>query len=275
MASPDFFVGVVTHRESRFPEAHSDDGAAKRLQFAWERTGSSAEVRVEDRDLWTESDQQLPTVSERSLRLEELAEDRRWREFLGVADLSWRLVHTLRRLRAVTFLSGGSTFDSANRLLNIELAHLALWEQGLSSGAQVIVVLEDDALLSDPQDAADGLTGLAEASWSYVNVSHSFGQEELGVKRLLVRSDVTWSGSVPRLVLRGSRPLTNTVCAVAYQRAFLERLVRQWKLLPLFPLLPIDWKLNRVLRTLVEAGEMDPHSSLWVEPGPFIQRSLH
>jgi len=77
------------------------------------------------------------------------------------------------------------------------------------------------------------------------------------------------------VVLRSTRPITNTVCALVYRRDFLSLLLSSWAALPMEPILPIDWKMNKVLRSMVESGQLEESSALWVEPGPFIQRSLH
>lgn len=232
------------------------------------------ELAVEDRNLWRASEDTRGSSEGPSYR-DELIEEWRWRGFLGTRNPLWMVRQGLRFGRS--FLrprSAGGTEDRL-RLLNIEMAHLNLWRRGLDSGASVIIVIEDDADVQDSDDVAAGLEGLLNASWSYVNLSLSFGADDLGVTRLLEACEATWIGSVNRQVLRAKRPVTNTVCALAYRREFLADLLAHWEAMPMEPLLPIDWKMNRALREMVESGVLEADSSLWVEPGPLVQRSLH
>ena len=234
----------------------------------------AVERAVEDRNLWIDGEETRGGSEGPSYR-DELVEEWRWRGFLGTRSPLWTVRQGLRFGRS--FLrprSAGGTGDRL-RLLNIEMAHLSLWRRGLDSGASVIVVMEDDADVQDSDDVAAGLEGLLNASWSYVNLSLSFGADDLGVSDVLEACGVTWAGAVHRQVLRAGRPVTNTVCALAYRREFLTNLLAHWEAMPMEPLLPIDWKMNRALREMVESGVLEADSSLWVEPGPLVQRSLH
>lgn len=274
MGVPDLFIALVTHSQSTFPDARSAGGAAARIAQAFESRGLAVELVVEDRNLWTFAEGTASPGLRSSYR-EELLEEWRWRGFLGNRSWAWMARQGLRL--GASFLRSGRGDEAGNRrrLLNIEMAHRSLWVQGLQSGAEMILVIEDDADLEDAEDFADGATGLLNASWSYVNLSLSFDINELGVSELLEVSEASWAGSVNRSVFRALRPVTNTVCALAYRREFLATLVSHWEAMPMEPVLPIDWKMNRALREMVESGDLAPDSSLWVEPGPLVQRSLH
>lgn len=274
MAAPDLFIGVVTHAASRFPEARGPSGAGARLAGAWTDSGRSAAVVVEDRDLWNHSGLSLDPRDGFAYR-EELFEEWRWRGFLGKRRPWWIVRQGMRILRTYMGTSSQEELSASRRLLNIEFAHRSLWEQGIASGAELILILEDDAELGDASEAAHGIAELSEVTWDFVNLSSSFSADQLGVAGLLEPSGIEWDGSNAREVLRSDKPVTNTVCALMFRRGFLSSLLIEWVDLPPEPLLPIDWKMNRVLRLMVESGKLETSSSLWVEPGPFIQRSLH
>lgn len=268
------FIGVVTYSATSFPEAQSFKGAGARLVQACKEQGLEATLSIEDRNLWTELGGKL-TMPVRSSYREELAEEWRWRGFLGTRSTWWAARHATRWVRTIRGQQADQEQAIQQRLLNIEWAHRSLWEQALDSGSEISLILEDDATVENATDVAEGLVNLATSPWSYVNLSLSFGPDQLGIARLLQPSGLSWGGTVSREVLRSSRPVTNTVCAIGYRREFLTRFVNHWISMPVEPVLPIDWKMNRALRELVNSGILRPGSSLWVEPGPLVQGSLH
>jgi hypothetical protein len=164
------------------------------------------------------------------------------------------------------------------RLLNIEASHVDLLQRGLSHGADWILVLEDDAATADLEDCADGLAALmatAGAQPAYLNVSRSFTPEELGIAHLLQPESVhAWAGVVPRTIMSASKPVTNTVCAIAYRAEFAARLLERWETMPVVPVVPIDWKLNEVLMSMHHDGELGPSDCWLVEPAPIDQMSM-
>ena len=163
------------------------------------------------------------------------------------------------------------------RLLNIEMAHVALWAQGLSSGAPWILILEDDASAHDLADLTDGLIDLLQTApddVQFVNVSESFKVSKLGIDHLLGEAHAGWAGSVTRRVVSASRPVTNTVCAIAYRASFVADLLREFSSMPMRPVVPIDWKLNKALMSMHASGELGADSCWWVVPGPINQLSM-
>jgi GR25 family glycosyltransferase involved in LPS biosynthesis len=184
----------------------------------------------------------------------------------------------------VRYLTRNSKHWSATnvtRLLNIELSHRNLWQAGLDSGADWILILEDDAYCADASDLAEGLTALvsetgAEKRVTFVNLSASFTPKELGVSHLLkVSADLHWKGSDLRAVFTCARPVTNTVCALLYSRDYLQSLVSVWDSLPMSPVLPIDWKMNKAIMHMQVEPINDMGEALWIEPAPILQRSMH
>lgn len=161
--------------------------------------------------------------------------------------------------------------------MNIELSHLDLWQQALRSGATYCLVLEDDAYCAEISDLASGLRGWVDNAFkpTFVNLSASFEVDTLEASSLLTRdASVSWSGSVNREMFRAVKPITNTVCSVLYHRDFLQAFVAAWERAPSEPVVPIDWKMNMVLRDLHAAGIFAKTHAWWVEPAPIEQRSM-
>ena len=270
MPAPRFLIGVVTHEGSRFPEAIGDAGAAASLASALRALDCDVSIRVMAEDLW--AGEATPAMVQASLNAQ-LALEAAWGRFLGRSrTASWWLEQGLRTLGRVRRRLSPPSPSMVRRLLNIELAHMTLLRVGLDSGADVMVVLEDDAVLEDPVDAAAGLLGLLSLDWGYVSISASFGSGHLRVGGLLSPAG-TWAGTRTRQVLRSSLPVTDTVCAMAYRGDFLATLVPALDQVPQQPVLPIDWKLNAALMAMARRADLS-QACLLVEPGPFRQGSM-
>lgn len=273
MDAPTLFVGVVSHQASRFSVSQGDEGLAALLALAL----PGVEVAVNTADLLDESAVPVtPCLVQASLTAE-LHADAAWARFLGrPLGPRWWARQGLRWIRRGVRAVRPPSLATVRRLLNIELSHLDLMRRGLASEAPWVLILEDDAMSADVADLAAGLSGLisSERSPSFVNLSRSFTTAQLGIDHLLSPSGVVWSGSVPRSVLAASRPVTNTVCAIAYERAFLARLVSAWDALPMTPVLPIDWKLNLTLMRMFESGSLGSATCWLVEPAPITQMSM-
>ncbi len=167
--------------------------------------------------------------------------------------------------------------STVERLLNIELAHQDLLHQGGASKAPWILIIEDDALSTNIEDLADGIAKLLEQAKprvQFINLSESFEVAELGIDHLLRDSRYSWHGSVERQVLSAERPVTNTVCAIAYRSSFAEHLLSAYASMPLRPVVPIDWKLNQALMSMYASGSLTADSCWWVVPGPIDQLSM-
>jgi len=163
------------------------------------------------------------------------------------------------------------------RLANIELAHLSLMASALESEAEWILLLEDDATCSDVPELAAQLSQYLP-SWttsqdpSFVNVSESFTLEELGLGRPPTPIASWGSGAT---IYSSDIPFTNTVCAVLYRREFLINLKRVLDSIPLYPIVPIDWKVNAALMRMVETNPLAMHRCFIIEPAPITQASMH
>ena len=287
----DLFIGVVSHATSRFASNCGPDGFAHRLSVRLALEGMDCSIVVNTRD--DHDPVAIPvtaTVVDDSLdatfRLE-----KQWADYLaaggGRRSGPWvgivtrlRSARAHRRARRPVDGAAGVTRGTrmVERLINIELSHLHLLRTGVRSQAPWILILEDDAGCLDIEDCAAGVHALLTdpVGPAYVNLSRSFSPSALGIDGLLTESGtLRWQGHESRRVLAASRPVTNTVCAIAYRREFAVRLVAELEAMPMTPVVPIDWKLNAALMSMFEAGWVGCGDCWLVEPAPIIQMSMH
>ena len=250
------------------------EGLGQRLQ----RALGDASFVINARNL---ADEQGILLSRRTVQASLSAEmhaDRQWGRFLGTdTGLHWWLNHALRWIKRIARRFGPPSISTVRRLLNIELSHMDLLRQGLDSGAPWLLILEDDAGCQDVQELVEGLRQLFHSApgEGLVNLSESFSFDELGLTRLLTADDrMRWSETRGRAVLRCELPATNTVCAILYSRGAAQQILAELELLPLEPVLPIDWKLNVALMRLHESTGGRAISSWFVDPAPIQQRSM-
>jgi hypothetical protein len=241
----------------------------------------SVELEIEVRNLFSETSETLaPSVVQESLS-EQMRLEEAWARYTN----SGRRLSAHQKLRLLALRlarqwrrANPPPLQSMIRLLNIELSHLSLLESGLASGAQWVMIVEDDGECSDIDDCAGGLAGFmtdAPRDVAFANLSESFSVHELGLGNLLRDSNIPWQGNIERSIARLERPVTNTVCAMIYRAEFAARVVQDFRDQGLFPVVPIDWKLNSTLMRLFAAGILDQESCTWVIPAPITQLSMH
>ncbi len=277
----DCFIGVVSHEGSRFSISQGPDGLAAILRAQFLESGVTTVVQVNTSNLHDAETFPIDSGMVQETLSAELLLQAKWAAYLraggkvSMADRARALARSARR--AMRRFRAPSP-SSVTRLINIELSHLDLMRAGLESGAEWVLILEDDAFAPNASDCAEGLLGLMRESVSsidYVNVSQSFTNSELGIKHLLVSvASPPWVGSVSRHVLSASRPVTNTVCAILYRRDFVREVVAVMDALPMTPVVPIDWKLNIALMQLFDSGRLRDGSCLLVDPAPIDQMSM-
>ena len=272
------FVGVVSHERSRFAVSQGPSGLASRLAEGLVASGVSVEVRVNTENL---HDQATHPVNESVVRESLHAQsqlEKQWASYLGTPSSH---AARLRSMAARSWRDVGNKLRPADtslvtRLINIELSHLDLFNAGLASGAPWVLVLEDDAMSDNIADCVAGIAGLlsTDNSPGFINLSHSFSLDELGIDHLLDPRDIPWEGEIDRQILAATRPVTNTVCAVMYQADFLRSLVETMRELPFYPVVPIDWRINHALMVMAEKGIAGNGTAWFVEPGPIDQMSM-
>lgn len=285
---PSVFLGLVTHRGTRFPQAAGPQGLVAQVNSHLADLGVGSVVSIHEDDHHEASLVPLTRSSVTASINAELGLEQRWRSYVDpeASGTTLALIMGLRRAyRMLRLAPPWSSRTSATpagarmltRLVNIELAHLHLLHQAVESRATWALIVEDDATLGDPRAFATALVAFmsehgADAQPDYVNVSRSFEDAELGIASHLTPVGA-WSPTVR--MLAADRPLTNTVCAILYRGTFLQDLVPALDAIPVQPVLPIDWKLNAALLALADAGRLGPGSCWFLDPGPIAQGSMH
>jgi len=272
------FIGLVSNANSRFLSAQGSKGLALSLGREIENLGITTKVQINSENLFDPSHFQLdPRMARESVRAEIRLEGV-WRDYLDGPNRHREQIRIAGR--SVKFRLNrrkNSVTTELRRLLNIEYSHLDLYRAAIESGSLWTIILEDDAYASNLKDLAIGLVELTDTSGSVsiVNLSESFPLSEIGVQHLLkLSSDNQWIGSSARVLYELERPVTNTVCAIAFRTDFLAKVVADFDAQPRFPVVPIDWKLNATLMRLFENGEVGSNECLFVEPAPIVQLSM-
>lgn len=291
------FIGLVSHERSRFAANQGPEGLTQTLAWRLGEMGVTTTWRINTDDAYDPAELPIDGKVAWESVAEELRLESRWQRFLGAGRPESAVTRvgraghmSLRHLRAFSrywrpWQSAGDSDSDVQRLVrrlvNIEISHLTLMREGLASGADWVLIIEDDASTLDLEDCATGLLGimnLGEAPGTapaYVNVSQSFTNAELGIEHLLTPvPDTSWAGREPRELLAASRPVTNTVCAILYRTSFLAALVAEMESLPMTPVVPIDWKLNIALMNMFESGALRSGDCWNVTPGPMDQLSM-
>lgn len=282
------FLGLVTHKASRFPEAASSTGLVNQLSTALHRLGYPSEVQVRSEDEFESSGVVLTEDEVRKSIHAELDLERSWRHYVDPQASEFRLNAEMllrRTYRKFRFAppwrrDNGPKPEGAlmlRRLINIELSHIALLKQARESGSSWALIVEDDAVTANStrlaQELADFMSAHTVASQpKFVNLSHSFDHATLRIKEHLTQVG-DWGEQ--SCVLASDRPLTNTVCAVLYRGSFLNDLVPAIEQIPISPVMPIDWKLNAALLDLYRSQHLGAGDCWFAQPGPIVQASMY
>ena len=270
MSAPALFIGVVSHSNSQYRQAQGPGGLATQVASRL----PDCVVHVNTRNLWTEEGGVVPPGAEHDSQAAEIAFEGNWARYLGVRrGPEWYLRIAARKARLATRKFSESR-NAVRRLLDIEYSHRDLLERGVASGAKSILILEDDAQCPDIEDLVAGLTGLLDQHPALTNLSHSYSIGSLGLGHLFEpATGSSWKGSARRVLLTSDLLVTNTVCALLYSRDFAHALATELARMPLFPVLPIDWKVNKAI-TQLAPGDVGA-SCWWVESAPIVQASMH
>lgn len=280
MSDPALFIGVVSYPGSRFTFSQGPEGLAAALEHAMAPLGLDCTVLIDSGNRFEDQVRPISGKDVQESLSRQLELHNAWANYLapGGSFIPWEVGRRpLRWLRRLWQRIDSPAPSTIVRLLNIELAHQALLKQGIASGAPWLLILEDDAHADDVEDLASGLAGVlqnATSSVQFINVSESFSMAVLGIDHVFERTPERWAGSVNREVLAADRPVTNTVCAIAYRSNFAAEVLKRFDVMPMTPVLPIDWKLNAVLMEMFADGTLNEHSCWWLSPGPIDQLSM-
>lgn len=283
--SIDLFIGLITHTHTHFPSARSESGMARQLELALRESSTTVEFEIFDRDLLRPGAIALDKHAVREAIAAESELGLRWRSYLtgnnpslalkamAVMRQTWRMLQLTPPWKR-TITTGDRGARMLTRLANIELAHVAAMRHAVQSGAKWILILEDDAQSANPQSLASSLASFIEAANrsgqpSTMNLTESFTLNQLGVRHLLKTKSNPgqpshWSTSASQKLI------TNTVCAVLYERSFLEVLLHRLESIPIEPIVPIDFKINAVY---MNWRDQEPGMCWVCSPAPVTQGS--
>lgn len=281
------FIGLVTYPGSRYPEAVGPQGLASELSEALKASNRvDLEVYLEVCAENLLNPAELPTNSREvhdSINAE-LSVESDWRIYLDpkVSRIKLSLFMKARKVyRYIKFSlpwrnqnsEAGSGARMLIRLANIELAHISLLKSAFAAQADWVLILEDDAWVESPEALAVDLIGFlsSELDPRYVNLSESFSSRRLGIENGFNQVGSWGAGSK---VFSATKPVTNTVCAILYSKTFIEDLLSEFESIPIRPVIPIDWKLNKAIMNLYAKGPLRAGDCWVVEPAPIVQGSM-
>ena len=283
-------VGLVTHPRSRFDADGTATRQAQDLADARGRRGAGAGLLISDRDDYDAQALPLGRAELRRSARYQADLEYRWRRYLAsaggrparaggldrVLGLAMAGKRQVRTEALWPWSDGAAGRTAATRLLNIDLSHLRALDAGVASGADWVLVLEDDARVDDVEAAVDDVLAAVAAvegtPVAFVSVSESIPLAELGVDGIV---GGRLSASAPSWLVATTTPVTNTVCANLYRSSFAADLAAGIRARGLLPVAPIDWRLNEQVMAMVADGRLGPSSCAWALPGLFLQASMH
>ena len=282
---PSLFIGLVTHPKSRYPSSSGPQGLSTLLAGELRSAGWNVACSIAADDEIDESSLDMSRGAVLASIDAELDAERRWMQFQSSKPLSARdstVLEARRLFRRWKYARRASRPSMAGRVMllrlaNIESSHLRLLREAQASGARWALILEDDAFTADVTELARALDRQMR-QWEhagqpkFVNMSRSFPLSKLRLRSPL--TDVgSWDSSAR--IFSATIPFTNTVCAILYRGEFLPELNRELDAIPLQPVIPIDWKLNRAIMRLANRGRLHPGDCYIVDPAPILQGSMH
>jgi hypothetical protein len=291
------FIGLVTHPGSLYPEAAGPQGLAAQLGASIEASDHAefnvvleicAENLLEFSSLPTDSREVRTSINA------ELSVESDWRIYLDPEVPRIRLSLLMRARTLYRYLKLSPPWKKEvdaedagprmlTRLANIELAHISLLKAAAESQADWVLILEDDAWVESPSELSKNLIeflvqgilpapGVPNRQPAYVNLSESFSTRKLGIEG---ESSEIGSWGAGSKIFAASKPVTNTVCAILYSRNFVGNLLREFESIPIQPVIPIDWKLNKAIMNMYSKGILGVGDCWLVEPAPIVQGSMH
>jgi len=275
------FIGLVTYPQSRF---NSEGQASQRiieLANAMQRLGINVGTLISDRNDFPSSGKVIGVVDRVRSAWNQVLIEKAWEEYVRESDDS----NSRSRKHGVPFFSGMfvkransylSNSSSLARLANIDLSHLRLLKEGVASGADWVLIIEDDARFGDTVTTAGMLRTVIEfldgqSSHVFINLSESIDAVELRVDGIVSGGNSVLTLTNESELLGISPAISNTVCANMYSHHFAREFASAIEVQGILPSIPIDWRLNQ----LIMETKATPVECFWIKPGLFLQGSMH
>jgi hypothetical protein len=279
--TPKIFIGLVTHPHSRFNSEGQSAQRINELANSLSQLGINVATLISDRDDFQSSGREIGIVDRVKSAWSQVQIEKAWDEYVRDSTGS----DPLTRKHGAIFFSGmfvkrtiSYLFNSHSlaRLANIDLSHLRVLKEGIASGADWVLIIEDDAQFADPVGTAGVLGSALEflghpARSIFINLSESIDTVELRVDGIVSAGNPVLALTNGSELLEISPAISNTVCANIYSLNFASEFARAIEVQGIFPSVPIDWRLNQ----LIMEARITPVECYWVKPGPFLQGSMH
>ena len=126
--------------------------------------------------------------------------------------------------------------------------HIQAWRQFIDSSSSVLVVIESDATLTPDsfRGVTDAVAKLSVGEPTYVNLAGGLNREDISIELL--------AASQENGMTEFTRPVTNTSCAYAVNRAAGLELLSFLSTVPKASTLGIDWLINSFFMNQTSAG---------------------
>jgi hypothetical protein len=279
--TPKIFIGLVTHPHSRFNSGGQSSQRINELANSLSQLGINVVTLISDRNDFQSSGRVIGIVDRVKSAWKQVQIEKAWAKYVRESTGSG----SLTRKHGAIFYSGmfvkraiSYFFNSRllERLANIDLSHLRVLKEGISSGADWVLIIEDDAQFADPVRTAGVLGTVLEflghpARSIFVNLSESINTVELKVDGIVSGCNSVLALTNGSELLEISPAISNTVCANMYSLDFAIEFARAIEVQGILPSVPIDWRLNQ----LIMEARVTTVECYWVKPGLFLQGSMH
>ena len=167
----------------------------------------------------------------------------------------------------------------ALRQANISNNHISILSDFNKQNIEWIIVLEDDIMMSNSIEIKESIKEIINSvqeiiDTKIVNLSKSFSDYDLGIENIKIKK-IDINEERTRTINLYTHPISNTVCATLYKADILTKIVQELKSMEKYFFIPIDHKLNIAMYEMLKNKEVKKTLYASIEPGVFIQGSLH
>ena len=179
--------------------------------------------------------------------------EHQWRDHLDTANVLQNFASNVnerlyrRRLRRDRTFRG-SQWRARQIEKFVTAKHIQAWRQFIDSSCSVLVVIESDATLTPDsvRGVADAVAELSGGRPTYVNLAGGLNAQDISIEHL--------AASQANGMTEFTRPVTNTSCAYAVNRAVILELLSFLSTNPKAGTLGIDWLINSFFIHQTSAG---------------------